>query len=176
MMSMKVANKKGRTTKIKVEEIKKEMLAESEHENKSPMATTVTGDVISMPRGAIKKEERKWESEETIKKEEAKYEHEEDMYKDMKMYYSMHSVPVKLEKKEEDHGYTRVSREYFEPFFGTYFEEYSRLERKQEEEKSKQEAEEMHHEELMQIDTKNHAPEYFCRAETHTGQCLLCGE
>ena len=29
------------------------------------------------------------------------YEHEENMYKDMKMYYNMTSVPVKLEKKEE---------------------------------------------------------------------------
>ena len=101
----------------------------------------------------------KYESEKPVKKEEVKYEQEEDMCRDMKMYHSMTSVPVKPEKKEEDREDTRVSREYFEPYFGTYFEEYSRLERKQEEEKSKQEAEELHQEELMQMDITNPAPE-----------------
>ena len=77
----------------------------------------------------------------------------------MQMYPSMTPMPEKPVKKEEDHKDMKVSREYFEPYFGTYFEEYSRLERKQEEEKSKQEAEDLHHEELMQMDNTHTAPE-----------------
>ena len=137
----------------KVEEVK------SEQENKSAVATNVTNDMITMPEELIKKEEMKYESEKPIKKEEVKYEQEEDMSRDMKMYHSMTSMPGKPVKKEEDQEDTKVSREYFEPYFGTYFEEYSRLERKQEDEKSKQEAEDLHHEELMQMDNTHTAPE-----------------
>ena len=129
-----VTNLRERSYMTKVGEVK------PEHENKSVVAINMTTDMTAMHEKPIK-----------TGKDEVKYEQEEELGRDMKMYpgaASMHEKPVKKEEDQED---MTVPREYSE--------EYSKYESRQEEEESKQEAEDLPYDELMQMENTDTAPE-----------------
>ena len=111
-----------------------------EQENKSAVAMKMTTDVTTLHEKPIRTGE-----------DEVKYEQEEELSRAMKMFPGVTPKHEKPVKKEEDQEDMTVS--------GEYFEEYMRFESKQEEEESKQEAEDLPYDELMQMENTDTAPE-----------------